>query len=61
MNNNDPSRCNVDATNNPHRTTTLRAVGFNPFRQQENRTADLAIAIPFTVNTMVVALWAVFG
>jgi hypothetical protein len=36
-------------------------VGFNPFRQQDKTTADVAIVVVFVVLTVVVVLWALFG
>ncbi|MDJ0954432.1 MAG: hypothetical protein QNJ81_12205, partial [Acidimicrobiia bacterium] len=38
-----------------------RAVGFNPFRQQEKTRVDVIVVIVFVVITLLVVLWALLG
>ena len=38
-----------------------RAVGFNPFRQQDKTRTDVLIVITFLVITLLVVVWAVVG
>lgn len=44
-----------------YRAATLRAVGFNPFRQQDKTGVDVAIVVTFIIITAAVVLWALFG
>ena len=38
-----------------------RAVGFNPFRQQENTRTDVVVVVVFLAVTLLVVGWAVLG
>ena len=38
-----------------------RAVGFNPFRQQDKTRADVVVVIVFILITLIAVLWAFLG
>jgi len=43
------------------RPPTIRAVGFNPFRQQRTSVLDAALVLGFVVIIVALVLWGFFG
>ncbi len=55
------ARCDANRSRNECRGLPSPLVGFNPFRQQDKSTLDLALVVGFVVLTLAAVAWGFCG